>query len=225
MIRRDYILRMIEEFAQALVRMRSLKTEQRWDEARETLQNEFQRMLGVTPEALVRFSETELLACLIKTESTLAVREKTLMLSALLKEAGDLAVVQNRSEEGRALYLKGLHLLLDALGQNEPSEVIAFVPQVEVFVSALEDAPLPVQTYGILMQHFERTGQFGKAEDALFSLLELETEHSAVLESGISFYQRLQSYSDAQLEEGNLPRSEVLSGLAELRQRLSTQPA
>ena len=41
----------------------------------------------------------------------------------------------------------------------------------------------------------------------------------AALEFGISFYQRLESQSDLRLDEGNLPRTEIESGLEELRAR------
>ena len=46
MIRRDYILRMIEEFMQALSRIRSLKQDQHWQEAAGALDEEFNRLIG-----------------------------------------------------------------------------------------------------------------------------------------------------------------------------------
>ena len=46
MIRRDFILRMIEEFAQALARINSFKRDGRWSEASETLDTEFKRLIG-----------------------------------------------------------------------------------------------------------------------------------------------------------------------------------
>jgi len=41
-IRRDYILRMIEEFIQALARVNALKQDQRWEEAAGAVDEEFQ---------------------------------------------------------------------------------------------------------------------------------------------------------------------------------------
>ena len=46
MIRRDYILRMIEEFLQLLARLKSLKQEHRWEEAAGTLDEQFHRLVG-----------------------------------------------------------------------------------------------------------------------------------------------------------------------------------
>jgi hypothetical protein len=71
----------------------------------------------------------------------------------------------------------------------------------------------------LLMEHYEQTGQFGKAEDALFAILDGDVDHEVALNFGISFYERLLGKSDAQLADGNLPRNEVEASLQELRDR------
>jgi len=225
MIRRDYIIRMIEQFFQLLNRLQSLKQDQQWDKAAETLDDQFKRLVGVGAQAATRLSETELLAKLIQGEPTLAVREKTFMLTSLLKEAGDVAAGQEKLEESHACYLKGLHLLLETLARGDVYESPEFVPKVELFVSALQGSPLPFQTHGLLMQHYERTGEFAKAEDALFAMLELEPDNTALLDFGISFYQRLEGQHDTALVDGNLPRAELDAALADLRARKETLAA
>ena len=69
------------------------------------------------------------------------------------------------------------------------------------------------------MQHFEQIGSFGKAEDQLFEIIATEPNNPAVLDLGIGFYQRLLQENDPVLQEGNLPRTEVEAGLAELQER------
>jgi len=219
MIRRDYILRMIEQFFQLLNRLQSLKQDQRWKEAATTLDDQFKQLIGCAPSQAVQLSETELLAKLIQGEASMAVRDKTFMLASLLKEAGDVAAAQEQRKESREYYLKGLHLVLETLGRGDAYELPEFVPKVEVFVSALNESPLSFQTHGLLMQHYERTGECAKAEDALFAMLELEPDNPALLDFGISFYQRLQAKQDAALEEGNLPREELEAALSDLRAR------
>jgi len=219
MIRRDYFLRMIEEFMQALARLNSLKQGQHWREASETLDDAFKRLIGGGAEAVSSLSETELLVKLIEGEPTQVIRQKTFMLTSLLKEAGDLAAAQDRAAESRSAYLKGLHLLLQALSQNEGAAFPDFVPKVESFVAALSNSPLPLETNALLMQHYETTGQFGKAEDALFAMLELQPANAALMDFGICFYERLEGKSDNALEEGGLPRAEVEAGLQEVRRR------
>ena len=210
---------MIEEFIQALARVNALKQGQHWQEAAGAVDEEFQRLIGTGAQAVARLTETELLARLIRGEPTQAVHEKTLMLTALLKEAGDVAAIQGRAEESRSCYLKGLHLLLETLAREEVSAFPDFVPRVEMFAAALHGSLLPLETQALLMQHYERSGQFAKAEDALFAMLETEPGNAGLVDFGIPFYERLQGQSDASLVAGNLPRPELEAGLAELRKR------
>jgi hypothetical protein len=217
MIRRDYIVRMIQEFAEALARIRALKNGEQLGEASLLTETEFKRITGLDSESLLKLSETELLARLIQSDTLHAVREKMFFLTTLLKETGDIAAAEGRSDESRACYLKGLHLLLDSLARGDGFEQPEFVPKVELFVGALDE--LPAHTNVLLMEHYERIGQFGKAEDCLFAILEADPKNQAVLEFGISFYERLLGHNDVRLADGNLPRAEVEAGLVELRAR------
>src|SRR5262245_46039618 len=155
MIRRDYILRMIEEFMRALAKIAALKKGQRWAEAGAELDAEFQRLIGAGAAAVARLSETELLARLIQGEPTQVVRQKTLLLTTLLKEAGDVAAAENRPDATRDCYLKALHLLLETLASGEFFEWPDFVPKIEVLLSSLQPGPLPPRTHAMLMQHYE----------------------------------------------------------------------
>lgn len=219
MIRRDYILRMIEEFMQALSRMRALKQGQRWAEAGDELDAEFKRLIGDNVQSVARLSETDLLARLMQGGPTHLVRDKTLMLTTLLTEAGDVAMAENREADSRECYLKALHLLLEVLSRDEVFECPEFVPKVEMLVATLKSTTLPTRTQAMLMQHYERTGEFAKAEDALFAMHDAEPDNHAIVEFGIAFYQRLLAYSDETLSGAGLPRAEVEDGLKLLRAR------
>jgi hypothetical protein len=82
---------------------------------------------------------------------------------------------------------------------------------------ALEPTELPPRTKTMLMHHYERIGEFAKAEDALFALIEAEPDRDRVVEFGIAFYQRVFGQSEGALTAGKLPRQEVEQGLVELR--------
>jgi Family of unknown function (DUF6483) len=224
MIRRDFILRQIEQFTAMLAQIAGFAKNEQWAEAATTITGTAQRLTGVGVEELTGLSETELLARLIQNEPAVSVETKAFMLVTLLKAQGDLLVGQGRVEESRVYYLKGLHLLFETFGRTERVDRPDFVPTLEIFLVALGDAPLPVMTNAMLMQHYERMGEFARAEDALFEILDAEPGKIELLEFGRLFYERLLRLDDPALISGNLPRAEVLAGLAELEERKANFP-
>ena len=76
MIRRDYILRMIEEFIQVLARINALKKGQLGQEADGVIGAEFKRLVGAGAQAILQMSETELLSKIILGEPTQVVHYK-----------------------------------------------------------------------------------------------------------------------------------------------------
>jgi hypothetical protein len=219
MIRRDYILQMIEEFMQALTQIRALRQGRRWEEARQAVDAQCEKLAAAGARNLAQLSETELLARLALDQPTSAVRARLFLIISLLQEAGDIATAEGRMEEARAIYIKALHLLLDVSGEEDPGGHPAYVPRVEALVHCVADAPLPVRTQVLLMRHYESTGQLAKAEDTLFSVLDATTNDPASLEFGAAFYRRILRQNDATLVAGNLPRTEAEEGWRELQRR------
>jgi hypothetical protein len=212
MIRRDYILRMIEEFFRLLARVKTQKERGELREAEATLEDEARRLTGADLEALCTLSETEILARLLRSGEIHAQRERTFMLARVLIERAEL----EEGERGQQLRVKALNLILDSALRSEHAEWPSFVPAIEVLAEDLKPV-LPVQTHALLMQYCERSGQFAKAEDSFYGAMELFPDSPALRQLGISFYQRLLTKSDTELESGNLPRIEVEAGLQQLR--------
>jgi len=219
-IRRDYIVRMIEEMGRALAQIRALRQGGRAEAARQMVDAECAKLAAMGVRGIVGLSETELLARVSEGQYAQTVHLRTLGVVSLLREAAEIASGEDRTEEAREIYLKALHLLLGVLSQEDPAEFPEFVPGVEAMVTALQDEPLPVQTLAMLMRHYEATGQFAKAEDALYSILDGTGADPEVIGFGRAFYERLLRRSDASLAAGNLPRGEAEEGLNELN-RLS----
>jgi tetratricopeptide (TPR) repeat protein len=219
MIRRDYFIRLIEAFGQEMARIESLKGEKKWDEAGGALDEQVKQMIGMDSAAALKLSETELLALLIQGETAQFVRERAWLLTTLLREAGEVAAAQDRLDEANAYYLKALHLLLRVLHQEDVFEFPEFVPRVEALVDSI-DGPLPIETEALLMEHYETTGQFARAEDALDKIIASDPNGRDTLDFALGFYERMQNQKDERLLVGNLPRAEVEAGLAELKKRM-----
>lgn len=221
MIRRDYLLRQIEQFVDVLMRITGLTKAGRWEEASAEANSQFKALAGKDVTELLRMSDTELVARLVEGETSFGIQDKIFMVARLFKENGDILRAQTRIEESDACYLKGLHLLLDAIANEPTAPRPDFVPSVEAFVIALHDSSLSLETNAMLMRHYEQFQEYGRAEDNLFNMIDAEPGNVELLDFGIGFYERLLRLDDEALELGNLPRAEVKAGLAELNQRKS----
>jgi hypothetical protein len=206
---------MIEEMGRALAEIRALRQGGRAEAARELVDEECKKFAEMGVAGIVKLSETELLARVSAGQFAQTVHLRTLAVVSLLCEAAEISS-DDKPEEAREIYLKALHLLLDVLALDDPAGFPEFVPRVEAIVTALQDKPLPMQTQALLMRHYESTGQFGKAEDALYAMVEATNAEPEVVEFGRAFYGRALRRSDAALAAGNLPRNEAEAGLAEL---------
>ena len=219
MFRRDYLLRQIEQFVAVMMKMTGLTKAGQWEEASAVAMAQFKALAGDDITKLLQMSDTELIARLAEGDSGYGMQEKIFMLARLFKENGDILKGQGRVEESRACYVKGLHLLLETVDPAVPRP--EFVPSVEAFLTTLRDSPLDFGTNVMLMRHYEQAGDYAKAEDALFNMLDAESTNTELLDFGIGFYQRLLRLDNEKLELGDLPRSEVNAGLAEVNQRKS----
>jgi len=220
MLRRDYVLRMIEQCIQALTRsLRSMQQGQ-FDLASQEVNQAVQSLVGLDLPQVNRLSETELLSALLTGEPTQTLRQKCMMLVALLHRAGDIFTQQGNDLDSRTCYLRALNVQLDVLLREGAFDFPEFVPKVEVLVQTLAGTELPAMTLAALMRHYESTGQFAKAEDTLFCLLDAHPGQPDLVAFGIQFYDRLARQSDEALLLGNLPRGEVQAGLAELQARV-----
>jgi hypothetical protein len=216
MLRRDYILRIVEKFAQMLARIREQTDAGQYDEAGEGLDSAFLELMGLGAEQICRLSETELLARLAAEGPTQAVPDKIRLLVALLQQAGLLHAAEQREAEAQAYWLKALNLLLNLQMEDIDSELGQFIPTTDLLRDQLRDADLPLSALAALWRHYERIGAYGRAEDTLFTLLEAQPNNPDLISEAKTFYERLLRQTDDTLKDGNLPRGEVTAGLAKL---------
>lgn len=219
MLRRDYLLRQVEEFVDALMRMAGLAKAEQWEAASSIANAQFKSLAGAGAGELLGMSGTELIARLAEGDAGYRIQEKMFMVARLFKESGDLLRGQGRIEESHAYYLKGLRLLLGAMADDPASPRPEFLPSLESFLIGLQDSALNLETNALLMRHYEQVREYAKAEDALFDMLDTEAGNLELLDFGVGFYERLLRLDDETLELGNLPRAEVKSGLDELNAR------
>ncbi len=220
MFRQDLVLRLIEQFGLLWSRLVKQLRAGLFPSARATLDQAYQEILGLPPEAVRTLSASELLARMqFETPPDLG-RERCAILSALLRAEGDLAAEQQDPDLGAQHYQKSLDLLL-ACCSRTPARRCPSTRQPSIScLTALADYQLPPSSHRLLFHHYEQCGAFAKAENHLFELGDQLPQDQTVGALGEAFYRRLQSHSEAQLHAGDFSRREVKKGLTEWRRMI-----
>lgn len=220
MMQRDYILRLIEQLGQVWAILYTLVSKGQIAEALLVIDQALQRLVGFSLAEAEALSADDLIALIRLSGSRLEesiVADQLTVLASLLREAADAYAIQGDPDRADNQRLKALHLFLAALTGNGSPSSPQVAEAVEPLLEQLSEYELPARVKDLLWQHFERVGQFAKAEDWLFEFLEDDQAEPDTVERGIAFFERLLERSDAELVQGDLPRDEVLAGLAQLQ--------
>jgi tetratricopeptide (TPR) repeat protein len=211
MVNKDYILRMAEKFGRALAIILHLREYNRYEEALITVDDWLLQTTGLTSSFINSVSDE----MLVQAISPLGILngEKCLWMAVLLKAEGEIYEDQDKTNESYYRYLKSLHLYLLAISHEAfpPDDII--YTDIQELLNKLTEYELPLATKEKLFPYYERIGQYDKAEDMLFEVLE---ENSTFIEQGRAFYARLNAKNDVNLLQGNFSREEVIEGLAQL---------
>jgi tetratricopeptide (TPR) repeat protein len=217
MMREDYILAWIRRYVRWLAEIAGLVKTQDFEGALRRLDVVLRDLLGLGPDSVTSLAEGEILARLTLEETPEWAQDKCAVLAALLKQLGVVCANQQRAAESRDCFLKALHLVLGLKLSGGADRLAEYVPKVDELVDLLKDSSLPARTWATLTLFHEQSGQFAKAEDALFALAELEPSYPETWQIGRGFYERLRVLSDAALETGDLPRAELEAGWAQFK--------
>jgi len=218
MMQRDYLLRMIEQLSRVLTRILNLRQAKDYEGALTLIDEVFKQTLGLSSEFINSLSNETLLAMLTSL-GTLNV-EKCFLAATLLKAEGEIENDQDKPDEGYYCYLKALHLFLAILLSDDKINDQDLFVEIEKVLDKLEPYELPFSTRAQLLQYFERTGRYAKAEDALFEVIEASPDEAELdadlFQQGSEFYERLRKKNDIELAAGDFSREEIEEGLAQL---------
>lgn len=217
-MQKDYILRLIQQFSRVLMQILHLREIKDYEGALTYIDDVFRQTLGFSSDLINSVPDEPLLAML--TSFDILDIEKCLLVAHLLKAEGDIYVDQGDFDTSYYRYLKSLHLFLTILllSDSDITDPDIFL-EIEGLLNKLEDFELPVKIKSQLFRYYERVGQYSKAEDILFEVIEADGDGSEadIVERGIAFYERLLKKKDTELAAGNFSREEAREGLAQLR--------
>lgn len=213
MYTRDYIMRLIEQMAQFIGRVSGLRRENKHTEALWEIDEQYLRLFRLNGRLARSMPPEDLIGMF--TTSGVPETEQLQCIAALLKEEGEIYRELGKMEESVPRQVKALHLFVFSALHGADAKLFPTNEEIERLVAELRMYLLPAQVQRLLMAYYEQRGQFAKAEDVLFELLDRKED---VAEAGLSFYERLLSLGDGELERGGLPRGEVEMGLDQFRQ-------
>lgn len=234
MVQRDYIRRQIEQFVAVLAALAGFRRSGAHQTALVAIDEAARRFLGLDATTIDDLSVAELLA-LMRLHGAGGVDgapepETIAILAALLHEQAETEHALHGPDPDRdaARSLKALDLaleagaLLDAAGRDDPRLAATIAATVDAAAARLSGYDLPERTATRLFAHHERAGEYARAEDLLYDLLESGAAQDTIVRQGLDFYRRLLALPDAALRAGNLPRDEVEDGLARMREFRAT---
>lgn len=208
MIKNDYIMRLIEQFARVISRLMGMKDVHAYQEALRLLRDESRRLVGVDGTML------ELLD-LPSLRRTLHSPERMVIAGRILEEMTDIQRLDDENARATANSIKAVALFTDVL-RSDPDVLDGdIMRRAHTIVNTLGESDLTWDDSFVLFGVYESLGLYDRAEDSLWTLGESGFDRDRVVEAGLDFYDRLLKLDDTALIAGNLPREEVIDGREE----------
>ena len=212
MIEQDYFMRMISELGRIMSRILFMKEQRDFPRAVLEIQTAARTLLGIDHVIISSMSAAQLRG-LLGTDPALAV-PRAYVLGLLLAEEADVRALMG--EEADLLRAKSLELLLDAWRDEEKPLGQDHTQRIDALLARLSGRLLPSELLKKVLAFQEWNGRFDRAENTLYDILDSTPEFAP---EALQFYRRLLLRSDAELAAGNLPREEVLEGMAGVKTR------
>ena len=217
MFEKDYLMRMIRQFAKLLAEVLLKIKSGNVEEAQSEIQAASQKYLGLRFDFLLGASNQQLVD-IFSIGGRLDAEKCYITAQLFFHEAKARETVNPQNSYG--CYIRALDLLLICMEQLDEAAGNEAIPVINEILQICREEDFPLDVYKRLLFFHEYRKEYAKAEDCLFKLAEEGADDS--LKTGVSFYERLMDKTDQELESGNLPRSEVEEGLSEFRSRFNT---
>jgi hypothetical protein len=215
MLRTDYILRMVEQFQKVMALIVRARDAGDTAAAEHLLDQASREHLGLSFD-IVESQPVAQLEQLFSAEGELDVG-KCIVAGELLVQVAVLAQDRGEAAQAEAMRLRGLELLVAGYRVLPDRERTLYARKIVDLLGRLREHPFTPQELLRHVRVHEAAGRYDRAEDLLFALVDDDVDGALAL--GLQLYGELLRRKDADLEQGGLPRDEVLQGQAELQAR------
>ncbi|MDO7907825.1 DUF6483 family protein [Paenibacillus sp. JX-17] len=214
MLRRDYLVRMIEEMTDVVARVFTLKQDKKHTEALLELDELLRKQFRLNSRLLNSMSAEDIIEW-FRLRDGVEV-DKVQQVARILEEEGRVLLDQGEQDEGIVRLIKSLHLYIYSDLNGAAREPQQLGDRIRDTLAAVKDYKLPQQTRMLLARFHEEQQKFDEAENLWYRLVRDTPE---LRSEAVAFYERLLTRNPEELEAGGLPLDEVQEGLNGLLQR------
>lgn len=218
MLQRDYLMKMTQMLATVLTKVLFNKEKKNYIEAEKEIESAAKTLVGLDLN-LIKILNVEDVLKLMKTSDVYAGR--CLISAELLKEYGDILGEKERINESIDIYIKSLWLYLETILTKELPEPEVYYDRINFLIKNLTTPETDTDLKLKIFEYYEFSGQYSKAEDVLFELMDSDTE--GIKAKALKFYERLQLKTEEELVNGNFSREEVEESIEEIKSRYNTE--
>jgi hypothetical protein len=147
---RDYILRLIEQAVEFILRITVQRKEGRQDEAVQTAVHGIEQLFGLGAGDLGSLSADQLFYQLTLEEHPDTARDKCLVFAALVREAGLAYAEKNQPALAQPAFHLALVFTLRPLAAYSNSNLPPFTPDIDDLLARLKGFALPPETQELL---------------------------------------------------------------------------
>lgn len=222
MIRRDYIMRIVQEMAQVLARVIALKNRQEYDQAMREIGAALRQLQDAPQDTAAEPSLDDWIR--LCHQHGPAASGLMTAVAHLLAEQGEMLSRQGQVKAAHQANTLALGLALDTLLSGETFVSAELLGHIDRLMDLTWNSLTDGGVWRRLIEYHEARGRYAQAEDALFAWH--TTGDRASEQAGLAFFARLRALPDGELMRGNLPREEVEQGRREfiLRRSESNDP-
>ena len=215
MVNKDYIMRLIEQLSQAIAKILFNVENKNYEAATNEINLSYRGLTGLDPLLVNSMSDQELISFITKDKT--AYQEKCLVIARLLRAEAEVnEIINNDFNNALGKYWKSLSLYLE-LSLNNIDAIKDNSPHIEFILAKIKSYTLPLHIKYKLFRYCELIGEYSKAEDLLFELV--DSKYPDIISEGKNFFQRLSQKSNEELSAGNLPREELKNGIDDLNKK------
>lgn len=214
MLKSDYTTKMIEQFKKAMEKINSLKENKDWNSVLEVIDYSFKDIFRLGSSFFNSLSYENVLDMV--TMNGNIEQDRCIIVAKFLEEEAEAYNYLNDAEESNQLLQKSLRLFLKAYSEEKKADLEIYFADIKKIYEEIDYPEIDDESKMQLIVYFEAEGIYTKCEDLFYEILE-ENNDEVYVDKAIKFYNNLLEKSDAELENADLPRDEVIDGLSRLQ--------